>query len=401
MKQVGIFTITSAIQNKEQLEQDSQDFLKKIEKQVEFEFVDKGSDFSSFGSYDLNLIFIRTGGTEGSFKQLYPTLKAPFYLLTSGTNNSLAASMEILSFLRQQNEPAEILHGDVNYIGSRIDKLTKVSHAIQALQGMNLGVVGKPSDWLISSDTDYAIVKEKLGINLVDITAEEFMQEIERKEYPEEIRETIRRDYDEDTLTGALYIYGALHRLITKYQLSGLTVRCFDLLGTVHNTGCLALALLNSQGFVGTCEGDIPAMLSMVILKTLTGKSGFQANPSSIDTTLNEMVFAHCTVPFNMIESYTYHSHFESGLGVAIRGIIPIGNATIFKTSGNLEKRFVSDAKIINNLASPNLCRTQIRIRPEKSVQYFLTESIGNHHIITTGCHSELIEEFYKNIPSR
>ena len=38
-------------------------------------------------------------------------------------------------------------------------------------------------------------------------------------------------------------------RLVEKYELSAVTIKCFDLLNTVHTTGCLALAILNAVGF--------------------------------------------------------------------------------------------------------------------------------------------------------
>jgi len=393
-----IYSITSLIHNTEAVENSSKSFLSNIQKHLDHELVYCGEDFTGYDRFDMNLIFIRTGGTEGQFKELYSSLKGPFYLLAAGTNNSLAASMEILSFLRQNNQRAEIIHGDEVYVASRITSLAKVNYALQSFKGINLGVVGKPSDWLISSSVNYGMLKRKMGVNMIDISMEEFMEEIRRKEYPVDVKESISKAYDPEVLEGALYIYGALLRLTQKYNLSGLTVRCFDLLGAVRNTSCLALALLNRDGIIGACEGDIPALLSMAILKLLTGKSGFQANPSSIDVGRNEIIFAHCTIPFNMVESYVYDSHFESGLGVAIRGVVPIGNATIFKVSGDLNLYFVSNATIKNNLACPHLCRTQITIHPEKSVQYFLTESIGNHHIIVNGHYTDLVEQFFREI---
>ena len=41
-----------------------------------------------------------------------------------------------------------------------------------------------------------------------------------------------------------------------------------------------------------------------------------------------------------------------------------------------------------------NLCRTQVvlKLQPEDA-RYFLTNSIGNHHIILTGHCKELLEE--------
>jgi L-fucose isomerase-like protein len=125
--------------------------------------------------------------------------------------------------------------------------------------------------------------------------------------------------------------------------LQGLTIRCFDLLTAVHNTGCLALARLNSEGLVAGCEGDVPAMLSMMIARSLLGVSGFQANPARIDPESGEMLFAHCTIPFNLVERYEYDTHFESGIGVGIHGEFPEGPVTVFKLSGRMDRFFVSE----------------------------------------------------------
>ena len=69
-----------------------------------------------------------------------------------------------------------------------------------------------------------------------------------------------------------------------RYDLIGVSVRCFDLLDTVCSTGCLGLSILNSLGVYGGCEGDMPALLSMAILGSLTGQDQFMCNPSSFDT---------------------------------------------------------------------------------------------------------------------
>ena len=92
------------------------------------------------------------------------------------------------------------------------------------------------------------------------------------------------------------------------------------MLTAIHNTGCIALARLNSEGYVAGCEGDVPAMLSMMIARSLLGVSGFQANPAHINPQTGEMLFAHCTIPFNMTHRYELDTHFESGIGVGVRG---------------------------------------------------------------------------------
>ena len=196
---------------------------------------------------------------------------------------------------------------------------------------------------------------------------------------------------------GATQIYHALQEIVRQHQLSAFTLRCFDLLTTVGNTGCLALASFNSDGIPAACEGDVPALLSMTIAQALTGCTGFQANPARIDVESGKMLFAHCTVPFNMVTDWQYDTHFESGIGVGIHGNLPEGPVTVFKVSGKLDRYFAAEGELLYNQYEDNLCRTQValQLRPEDA-RYFLTNPIGNHHIILPGHVKELLGEMMK-----
>ena len=339
---------------------------------------------------------MRTGGTEGIFKRLLPELKAksdrPFYFLTSGKSNSLAASMEILSYLRQNSMKGEIIHGEPAYIAHRISLLEKAGEAVRRLKGCRLGIIGEPSDWLISSHVDTEIVRKKLGVELVNISMQELLDAIaatpQRTVGGEGSTESFRK-----ALPSALQIYDALKTIVQGHHLQGFTLRCFDLLSTVRNTGCLALAKLNAEGIVAGCEGDVPAMLSMMIAQVLLRVSGFQANPASINPETGEMVFAHCTIPFNLVERYELDTHFESGIGVGIRGYMKEGPVTIFKVANNLSRCFIQEGELVRNQAKRDLCRTQqvIRLNDPTQTAYFLNNPIGNHHIIIPGHHQELL----------
>ena len=391
---IAIYTLTSQLHDEQAVGAVTQAFLNSLD--VDYQL--KGSDYTDYGSHSLDLIFVRTGGTEGIFKQLFPELQAksgrPFYLLTSGKSNSLAASMEILSYLRQNDLKGEIIHGSPNYISKRISLLAQVGEAQERLKGCRLGVVGEPSDWLIASRADKEAVKARLGISLIDIPMQELLEVIDTTPI-RDVSEQAPTDAIRQALPVANQIYDALKVIVERHQLQGLTIRCFDLLTAVHNTGCLALARLNAEGIVAGCEGDVPAMLTMKIAQTLLGVSGFQANPASINPVTGEMLFAHCTIPFNMVERYVLDTHFESGIGVGIRGYMKEGPVTIFKVSGNLERHFIEEGELVRNQAKPDLCRTQqvIQLRHLSQTAYFLTNPIGNHHIILPGHHQELLEE--------
>lgn len=402
---IALFTITSTLHDQSATDMISSGFVSEVESALGIRFTYIGADFSTYGSHDLDLIFVRTGGTEGIFSKMLPSLEGNIYLLTSGKSNSLAASMEILSYLNMQERKGEIIHGSIDYIASRIRTIARIQSARKRIDGMNLGVIGAPSDWLISSNADRNILKNKLGINVLDIPIEELIQEIKNlADKPagpvfDSIPESLSQ-----YMEGAYRIYLSLKHLIGKYNLSGLTLRCFDLLDTVHNTGCVALAMLNSEGIPSSCEGDVPTLVTMAIGNALTGQCGFQANPSRIDPDTGEILLAHCTIPIDMIKNIEFNTHFESGIGIAVRGEMPEGSSTLFKVSGDLSRHFTCEAVLKDNPYERNLCRMQIILevnetqRDEVCREYLLKKPIGNHHVVFSGSHSSLYEAFMEAI---
>ncbi|MBQ9477837.1 MAG: hypothetical protein IJU63_08660 [Bacteroidales bacterium] len=375
---ICIYTLTSPLHDEQAVRGVTEAFLGGLG----VPYCMKGADFSDFGADGPAFIFVRTGGTESLFVRLLPSLPAdaPLYLLASGKSNSLPAAMEILSYLNARGRSGEILHGSSAHIAARMREIERVDAARRKLRGMRLGVIGKPSDWLIASQADPEAIRKKLGMELVDIPMEELLASM--KPLPA----------GADAEAGALRIYDALKELVARYALGGLTLRCFDLLGTVHNTGCLALARLNEEGIVASCEGDVPALLSMCLSRALTGVSGFQANPSRIDPERGEVIFAHCTVPLDMVDSYCFDTHYESGIGIGIRGKLPAGDVTVFKLSGDLKRCFAAEGVILRNLEEKDLCRTQVLLRlPDTG--YFLSDPIGNHHIVVPGHCADLLKK--------
>ncbi len=347
---------------------------------------------------DFALLYVASGGSEGFFLEVFEQLKTRHcYILTSGESNSLAASMEILSFLRKHGGSGEILHGDIEQVAAQIRVLRNAHRAKAALKGKNLGCIGAPSDWLIASNYSPDAMLRKLGMGFVSIPMEELLNEIARESYePNEYTELfLAQAFDKNEIEKALHVYGAFQRLVKKYDLCGLSVRCFDLLDTVHTTGCLGLSILNSQGVYGGCEGDVPALLSMAVLGSITGEPMFLCNPSRFDTKNGYAIFAHCTIPTTMLKSFCLNTHFESGIGVAVQGTFEEGDCTIFKCEGDLSRFHAQEGRMVDVPFSDMLCRTQTKVLLD-DFSYFLTRPINNHHIICRGRHAAEVEAFFR-----
>ena len=96
-KDNAIYTLTSPLHDEQAVAAVTREFLDTLR----FDYDFRGGDYADYGKHALQLIFVRTGGTEGVFEQLLPQLQSqsdqPFYLLASGKSNSLPASPWIIS----------------------------------------------------------------------------------------------------------------------------------------------------------------------------------------------------------------------------------------------------------------------------------------------------------------
>ena len=383
---VNIFPLVSSLHNQNKINKATQKLLNELMSISNIDF--RISTIEELYDCDLSLILIQSGGSEGLFLENFSKLRGPFYLLTYGNNNSLAASLEILSYLKDNDLDGEVLHGTNEYIIKRIKEIANSNIKYR------FGVIGKPSDWLIASNVNYQTAKRLHNVELVDIAIDKVCDCYKESDNDKKLR----YNYDENEMDKALRLHKALETIKEEYNLDGLTIRCFDLLSKLNTTSCLSLSFLNKEGIVATCEGDIPTMISMHLLNKITNQVGFQANPSRIDIENKKMILAHCTLPLNMVEKYYLDTHFESGIGVAIKGYLKEEKVTIFKLSRNLKDYFVTTGRIIRNLEESNLCRTQIEVEIDKNIEYFLNRPYGNHHIVIYGNYEQEIKDYMNKI---
>ena len=383
---INIFPIVSSLHSQEVISNQTKELLEELKKESGHEI--NIVDASKLYDADLSLILIQSGGSEQLILENIDKLHEPFYLLTYGTNNSLAASLEILSYLKDNNLKGEVLHGSNSYLVKRINQLLENKE-------YRYGVIGHPSDWLIASNVDYKEAKRLHNISLIDIDINKVI------DYYKQVDQDVdasKYDFNQEEVKKALVLKRALDKIVEENKLDGLTIRCFSILNPLKTTACLGLSLLNKDKIIGTCEGDIPSMISMHVLKKVTGQVGFQANPSRIDVENKKIIFAHCTLPFDMSYENTFKTHFESNSGVAIKGKLKEGKVTIFKLSRNLKDYFVETGTLVRNLDEENLCRTQIEIKLDDNISYFLTRPYGNHHLIIYGDHKQELIDYMSKI---
>ena len=350
-------------------------------------------------------VMIATGGVENLFKRIWsaidvemmcvPARPKTVTMIADGRNNSLAAALEILTYLGNNGMEGRIVHGTNEEIISTLVE----THGRASLQG-RIGLFGQPSDWLIASGVDRDFLLQRYGIETIDIDLQrliEGIRAIPQTEAAKVAQDMVKRakavcEPSCADMVEAAKAYLAIKKICQEEHLDALTIRCFDIVKTCGTTSCLALALLNDEDIVAGCEGDMQTLLTMWLTKRLCGEVAFMANPSQL--TDNSAMLAHCTIPLTMCDETIVRSHFESGIGVAVQGLLPLTDYTLFKWGGpKLDRYFVTEAKAIETPYSNHFCRTQITLNVN-SKPYLLQHSIGNHHVIIRGRHADEIKRF-------
>lgn len=401
---IALVSIKSAVHSEARLNQTLAAKYQQLEDEFEVEEVTVAElPEYNFSQVDLTINFIKSGGSEQILADNLAYLPSPVYLLATELHNSLPAALEILSFLNSEGVPAKILHGSMPKVIKEIKQLAEYKRAREKIANDRIGIIGQPSDWLIGSQVDYEHAAHHWGTEFIEIELTEVYQALEKVELnkAEQIAANFKEqavkqlDSSSEDLIAAAKIYLALKIVIKNNQLTALTVRCFDLVEKIKTTGCLALSLLNNEGIMAGCEGDVPALFSMLFAYHLTGELSFMANPAAIDSEKAEILFAHCTIATDLSQEYIIRDHFETGLGIGIQGVLAEGPVTVFKIGGaGLEQYFVAEGMILANQDSANACRTQLKVSLPQSEEYFLNDAIGNHHLIIPGHHAAKINEF-------
>ena len=348
---------------------------------------------------ELTIVWVMTGGVEGEFKKIYPWLKKPIFLLAEDINNSLPAALEILAYIRMQGEKAYILHGSFDNIKKDIERIYSLQKAANKISNARIANIGGPSDWLIASQVDFGKAHTLWGSTFLYYPMEELLKYIETSEQIENngflTKATSIENVSENVIKEAEKIYNGIKKLVTEKEISAFTLKCFDLLSIISNTGCLPVAQLNDEGIIAGCEGDMPALFTMFLVYALTGKRSFMANLSKINKEENTVLLAHCTVPTCIVEEYALKTHFESGIGVSVAGKFNKGPVTLVKIGGKaLDKYYISEGLIVCNTDDDNRCRTQIEVKLDYNLERLMSDPLGNHQIVVPGRVGEILREF-------
>ncbi|MCU0261596.1 MAG: hypothetical protein MUE78_11300, partial [Ilumatobacteraceae bacterium] len=360
------------------------------------------------------VVVVATGGTEASILDVVNRRHAvvpyePVLLVAHPRHNSLPAALETMARLHQDGIAGRI----VQLTGAEPAGADLRSHdlalavgdvaAIHRLHGTRLGLVGQPSHWLVASVPEARALRARWGVQLVDVDIRRTIADHGDVEPAAAQAVAVRflgRGGTDVTpeLESAAAVHPALVATIERDRLDAIAVRCFDFLGDLHTSGCVALAELNDTGTVAGCEGDVAGTMGMLLVRALLDRPSWIANPAQVDTDSNRLLLAHCTVAPSMVDDVELHTHFESGIGIGLRGSFRPGPVTLLRIGGReLDRYWIAEGHVEGTGDSPDLCRTQVDVQVlDTPVSSLLDAPLGNHLVMVHGHHRARIERWWQ-----
>jgi len=264
--------------------------------------------------------------------------------------------------------------------------------------------------WPVDKDFKQA-AREKLGVEIVQMGSREIVQAYEAadtdqaRQIAESWVSTAEKVVEPtiEEIVDSARMYLALKKIMDQEKANAVTIDC---LGMVYGDKipaypCLAFVQLNNDGYVGACESDMAATLTMLIVGFLADRPGFISDPV-LDTQAGLIYHAHCLSATRMAgfdkpaEPCIIRSHSEDRSGVSLEVEFSPGNQITACKYVSPNRMLVSTGTIVGNKDTPLACRSKMITRVEGVRKMLNGYSGGLHRIIFYGDHVEDLEDLGK-----
>ncbi len=289
----------------------------------------------------------------------------------------------------------DIVVDDYNELLSKLRAL----YALKNVRGRRILCIGGAWGWEIGSVVTVNATRT-WGLDIITVPYSELEAEIKSVEEREkDAVERLVKNYISqsgvevkvplENVRKSFVLYIALKNLAQKYEADSVTSPgCMtNIIQIAKTPPCLPYSLLNDEDMLGICEGDFVAIPAFILLRLISGKPVFFANPTLPQH--GEVLVAHCTAPRRMdgtsllpAELYT---HFESNEGTAIRVLMKRGEVvTVVNPSFDGKSWVVFKGEIVDAPFYP-ACRTQAVIKIHGDWTKLRYSMRGFHWLIVYG----------------
>lgn len=183
-----------------------------------------------------------------------------------------------------------------------------------------------------------------------------------------EAKKIVEPSKEEIGRSGIMYV--AMKDLMARHGARAITVDCLNLFygGKLPAYPCLGFYQLLNDGMVGACEADLQSTISLLLMTYFVGRPGYISDPV-IDTSKNQIIYAHCVAPTKVYgpdgpaSPYHIRDHSEDRKGAVVRALLPLGEMTTTLKFAPARKEVVlHQGKSVANIDEDKACRTKLAV---------------------------------------
>jgi len=295
------------------------------------------------------------------------------------------------------------------YTISSLDNFEALGHAmrmIETARWMRRSLIIS----IAGSESGHKVV-DSLGTEVRIFPRSRFAEEFGEVETDDRVREiadaylgNARRSVEptESDVLDAAKTYIACRRIL---EAEGGDAIMMDCLGGIRDRDfpppCMAFMSLRDEGVAASCQDDLDAAITMMLLQHLFDRPGFQQN-ACCETELNRYIGSHCTCPTRLNgtdapgEPYALRDHNESGVGVAPQVFWKPGQEVTMARylQGEEPKMIIYSGEVVRCYEMPPAagCRTNVEITINEIDN--ACDVKGMHQIIIYGDYSRQLRAF-------
>lgn len=212
---------------------------------------------------------------------------------------------------------------------------------IRAMKAAKIGIIGYRADGFFNVGVQDNQLFGHSGA-LVDHfeLSEVYDHEVSKEAVADRLKQ-IKATFDVSTLSEyqvdkVAELSAKMEGFYKKHGLSALAIRCWPEFARDFGVSpCAAMSLLQSEGLILACEGDIDGALSMIAHKALGAETPFLFDFSQVDFEQDFALFWHCGVaPCNLWDGECNRSldtYFAGGKGVTADFVLKSGKLSVLR----------------------------------------------------------------------
>jgi L-fucose isomerase-like protein len=203
----------------------------------------------------------------------------------------------------------------------------------------------------------------------------------------------------EEEVLKATRLYVAMKNIVETRGGQAVTIACGPwIAGEELPVPCVALMLFQERGIPAACQGDIDALLTMLLYKRVTGLPSFMGGAVEVGENLG---ISHCVLCRNMLgpngeaQAYVVSNYHGRKDSPTVWTAAPVGETvTIARLTRNLEHLLLTTGTVVATETGDRRCRNILVVDVSDRDRVFgAVMGIQNHYVVAYGDHTRALTE--------